>query len=367
MLFLFAGEMIAASDGLAYRIAIMRRHMGMDVILPYVLWVALLLFCVDRSSNSEQEDASMVSVLNALSPLDAASPELTQLLNPAPPGPTAIHVDTVSVSYPVGKGRKTILNNLNLEIAQGEFVVLLGETGCGKSTLLRMMLGQELPTTGAVLIDGHKVDRVDARCGYVPQRYSLFPDRTVLGNIAFGPVTTGSTSSAACGLPSARPAARSALKPCASFSASGLHATDATKYPHQLSGGMQQRVAIAQALMMQPKILLMDEAFSALDPSTRKACSRLCASSGLSAAPPLSSSPTTPLKRSSSPPASSSSPSSRRRSRRTRSSCFPVTGMTLKTHGQQFLDLAEQIEDCSRGLHPFEEETIPGLTRETCR
>ena len=68
-----------------------------------------------------------------------------------------------------------------------EFVVILGETGCGKSTLLRLILGQESPTAGSVVVDGKSVTRIDARCGYVPQKYSLFPDRTVLGNVLYGP------------------------------------------------------------------------------------------------------------------------------------------------------------------------------------
>ena len=134
MLFLFAGEMIAASDGLAYRIAIMRRHMGMDVILPYVLWVALLLF-LHRSlpKNPEQEDASMVSVL------DDVSPDLTQLLNPAcRRGFANCHPHRRLSPSPIRSGRgtrKTILEHArSSKSRKGEFVVLLGQTGCGKST-----------------------------------------------------------------------------------------------------------------------------------------------------------------------------------------------------------------------------------------
>src|ERR1700712_3871098 len=104
----------------------------------------------------------------------------------------AIHVARVTVSYPAGKaGRKTILDEIELEIAQGEFVVILGETGCGKSTMLRMILGQERPTAGKITVAGHKVERVSAACGYVPQKYSLFPDRTVLSNLTMGPETAG--------------------------------------------------------------------------------------------------------------------------------------------------------------------------------
>src|SRR5260370_22547544 len=104
---------------------------------------------------------------------------------------TAIRIAGVSLSYPVGKKhRKTILEDLNLEIEEGEFVVLLGETGCGKSTLVRMILGQEHPTSGTISVAGSAVARVDARSGYVPQKYSLFPDRTVLADLTICPETS---------------------------------------------------------------------------------------------------------------------------------------------------------------------------------
>lgn len=186
------------------------------------------------------------------------------------PRRTEIELRGVSQSYPAGnKGSKTVLSRLNLKVAAGEFVVVLGETGCGKSTLLRLILGQEFPTEGAIEVDGKPVTCIDARCGYVPQKYSLFPDRTVLGNVMYGP------ENAKCGyLARFRPsffAYRRNLRAEAQayLIRMGLRPQDMDKYPHQLSGGMQQRVAIAQALLMQPPVLLLDEAFSALDPSTR--------------------------------------------------------------------------------------------------
>jgi len=186
------------------------------------------------------------------------------------PAPVEIALRNVSVSYPVGSGKsKTVLSKLNLEIHAGEFVAVLGETGCGKSTLLRMVLGQEFPTTGAIHVDGKLVTRIDARCGYVPQKYSLFPDRTMMQNVMYGP------ENAFCGwfgrlLPSYRKFRKSLRAEAEEqLLRMGLRAADFHKYPHQLSGGMQQRVAIAQALMMKPPVLLMDEAFSALDPATR--------------------------------------------------------------------------------------------------
>jgi NitT/TauT family transport system ATP-binding protein len=183
---------------------------------------------------------------------------------------TEIALRNVGVEYPAGReGVKTVLSGINLEIAAGEFVAVLGETGCGKSTLLRLILGQEFPTRGTVEVDSKPVKKIDSRCGYVPQKYSLFPDRTVLGNVMYGPENANCRV-----LGRFRPSyfrfkkaleteARSYLEKM------GLRAQDLHKYPHQLSGGMQQRVAIAQALLMRPPVLLMDEAFSALDPSTR--------------------------------------------------------------------------------------------------
>lgn len=183
---------------------------------------------------------------------------------------TEVELRDVSVSYPAGKeGSKTVLSKLNLKVAAGEFIAVLGETGCGKSTLLRLILGQEFPTGGAIEVDGKPVTSIDARCGYVPQKYSLFPDRTVLGNVMYGP------ENAECRfLARFRPsffAYRRKLRAEAQayLVRMGLRPQDMDKYPHQLSGGMQQRVAIAQALMMHPPVLLLDEAFSALDPSTR--------------------------------------------------------------------------------------------------
>jgi len=184
--------------------------------------------------------------------------------------PTEISLRDVCVSYATGGStRKTVISNLSLDIEAGEFVVVLGETGCGKSTLLRLVLGQEFPTTGTLVVDGKRVNRIDARCGYVPQKYGLFPDRTMIENVMYGP------ENAYCGwlgrlLPSFWGFRKKLRRDAESILIRmGLRAADMKKYPHQLSGGMQQRVTIAQALIMSPPVLLMDEAFSALDPATR--------------------------------------------------------------------------------------------------
>jgi NitT/TauT family transport system ATP-binding protein len=179
-----------------------------------------------------------------------------------------ISIQDLSVAY--GTPVRPVLANLSLDIEEGDFVCLLGQTGCGKSTLLRLVLGSERPQSGRILIDGVEHKRPDRTRGYVPQKYSLFPDRTVLDNITFGPevsefnLFTRWTPRYFRRRRELREEAMSYLRRI------GLAESDAAKYPDQLSGGMQQRVAIAQALMMQPRILLMDEAFSALDPGTRK-------------------------------------------------------------------------------------------------
>jgi NitT/TauT family transport system ATP-binding protein len=182
-----------------------------------------------------------------------------------------IRVEDVRVEY----SAKKILGGIDLEIGAGEFVSIVGQTGCGKSTLLRLVLGEEAPTSGRVLVEGVERSQPDRHTGYVPQKYSLFPDKTVLGNITFGLEVTqfGLLGPLSPKYWKARKEFRTqALEYLRHM---GLHEADAGKYPHQLSGGMQQRVAIAQALIMQPKILLMDEAFSALDPGTRAGMQRL--------------------------------------------------------------------------------------------
>jgi NitT/TauT family transport system ATP-binding protein len=184
-----------------------------------------------------------------------------------------IEIDDISMAY--GTPPKPVLEDFNLRIQEGEFVCILGQTGCGKSTLLRLVLGSEKAARGRILVDGAEHHQPDRTRGYVPQRYSLFPDKTVLDNLTFG-AEVNEFSLFGSFTPrfyrrrrEFREQARDYLR------RTGLRESDATKYPDQLSGGMQQRVAIAQALLTRPRILLMDEAFSALDPGTRREMQRL--------------------------------------------------------------------------------------------
>ena len=175
---------------------------------------------------------------------------------------SAISVRNVWVEY----GEQIVLERINLEIASGAFLSVVGPSGAGKSTFLRMILGQERPSRGAILLYGETLppepgpDR-----GVVFQRYSVFPHLTVLGNvlIAFEFAAsrllarlTGAARRAAIA-ESERLIDEVGLKP------------HRDKYPSALSGGMQQRLAIAQAIALKPRVLLLDEPFGALDPGTR--------------------------------------------------------------------------------------------------
>lgn len=160
-------------------------------------------------------------------------------------------------------GSKVVLDDIDLAVAPGELVTVVGPSGCGKSTLLRLVLGQEFPTSGMVLVDGEPCGFADHSRGIVYQKYSLFPHLNVLDNVLIGPRLS-------CGF-FARRRQRQAFEERAMtyLTRMGLQ-EHSRKFPHELSGGMRQRVAIAQSLIMQPKILLMDEPFGALDPGSRE-------------------------------------------------------------------------------------------------
>ncbi|KXG85186.1 ABC transporter ATP-binding protein [Agrobacterium bohemicum] len=175
---------------------------------------------------------------------------------------SAIRMDNVWKEY----GDQIVLENISLEIESRAFVALVGPSGCGKTTFLRMILGQERPTRGAIFMDGQPLSpEPGADRGVVFQRYSVFPHLTVLGNVLIGRELTAAPFAGRL-FGSAR---RAAIEDARAMIADvGLEGTE-NKYPAQLSGGMQQRLALAQALLMPPKVLLLDEPFGALDPGTR--------------------------------------------------------------------------------------------------
>ncbi|WP_238474459.1 ABC transporter ATP-binding protein [Pseudomonas cavernae] len=164
-------------------------------------------------------------------------------------------------------GDQTVLENLNLNIAEGEFCTLVGASGCGKSTFLRLLLGQERASRGQILLDGQPLaGEPDASRGVVFQRYSVFPHLSVLDNVAIGLELPRSPLFGRLFGQAKREAREQAA---VLLKKVGLgHALD--KYPSALSGGMQQRLAIAQALITKPRVLLLDEPFGALDPGIRK-------------------------------------------------------------------------------------------------
>ena len=163
-------------------------------------------------------------------------------------------------------GDKIVLERINLEIDEGSFVSVIGPSGAGKSSLLRVVLGQDAPSRGRISLDG---ETLRPECGpdrgVVFQRYSVFPHLTVLGNTLFGLECEKAPFSARLFGARRRAAVARAEE---MLDAVGL-GDNLHLYPAQMSGGMQQRLAIAQALIKRPRILLLDEPFGALDPGIR--------------------------------------------------------------------------------------------------
>ena len=163
-------------------------------------------------------------------------------------------------------GQTPVLENINKEIEQGSFITLVGASGCGKSTFLKMLLGIENPTKGRIILEDHPIKaEPDGERGIVFQRYSVFPHLSVQENILIALEFKQKRFSARL-FSNARQEALARVDQLIERVGLG-HA--ARLYPHELSGGMQQRLAIAQALIANPKVLLLDEPFGALDPGIR--------------------------------------------------------------------------------------------------
>ncbi|PXF31261.1 lauroyl acyltransferase [Pokkaliibacter plantistimulans] len=163
-------------------------------------------------------------------------------------------------------GDQIVLERIHTEVQAGDFVTMVGASGCGKSTFLKMLLGTEVPSKGQILLDGQPLAaEPDADRGIVFQQYSVFPHLSVLDNVIIACAFSQSPWTGWLGR-TRKAAARQAAE--AMLDKVGLsHALQ--RYPHELSGGMKQRLAIAQALMLKPRILLLDEPFGALDPGIR--------------------------------------------------------------------------------------------------
>jgi NitT/TauT family transport system ATP-binding protein len=183
--------------------------------------------------------------------------------------PVVMTVGGVGRVFESAAGPLTALHNIEFEVRQREFISVIGPSGCGKSTLIRIVSGLDACTSGAVLIDGKPVVGPGPDRGMVFQAYTLFPWLTVKANVMFGPNMKGVSRAAAD---------KQALEWLRVVGLSQF----AEHYPNQLSGGMKQRVAIARALANEPRILLMDEPFGALDAQTRSSMQahllKICAS-----------------------------------------------------------------------------------------
>ena len=165
-------------------------------------------------------------------------------------------IENLSKVFAKGNDKFTALEDVNLTVKDGEFVTILGPSGCGKTTLLRIIAGLETYSSGTALLNGEVIVGPGPKRGMVFQEYSLFPWKTVLGNVMFGPRMQGFSKEEA------------EVKAMIYLNLVGL-ADFKNSYPYELSGGMKQRVAIARALANEPEIILMDEPFGALDAQTR--------------------------------------------------------------------------------------------------
>ena len=174
-------------------------------------------------------------------------------------GARALAFDNVTCAF-AGKSpgeRYTAVANASLAVDEGEFVSVVGPTGCGKSTLLNVAAGLLAPSSGRALVGGNPIEGINTRAGYMFQAEALMPWRSALANVTAGLEFRGV-------------ARRDAIERAREWLARvGLAGFD-HRYPHQLSGGMRKRVALAQMLILDPEILLMDEPFSALDIQTRQ-------------------------------------------------------------------------------------------------
>lgn len=167
-----------------------------------------------------------------------------------------LEVKNISKKYQGKEGEVLAIENVNFRIKEGEFVSIIGPSGCGKSTLLSIISGLETKTNGEIYIEGEKVDGISPKIGYMLQKDCLLDWRTIWSNTIFGLEIKGKVNE------ENKKYVEELLKKYNLYEFRN-------KYPSELSGGMRQRVALIRTLAIKPKILLLDEAFSALDYQTR--------------------------------------------------------------------------------------------------
>jgi NitT/TauT family transport system ATP-binding protein len=172
-------------------------------------------------------------------------------------GSSAVRLRGVSIGFPIAGGRYVAVDKTDLAIAAHEFVAIVGPTGCGKSTLLNASAGLLTPSTGEVLVFGTRLTGLNRAAGYLFQQDAVMPWKTAIDNVAIGLEVAGV-------------ARREALDRAQTWLKRVGLAAFADRYPHQLSGGQRKRVGLAQVLIRDPKILLMDEPFGPLDAQTRQ-------------------------------------------------------------------------------------------------
>ena len=173
-----------------------------------------------------------------------------------------LKLDKVNMEFSDGKDTLQVLNDISIEVNKGEFITILGPSGCGKSTLLNLIAGFEKPLSGEVLFLGEKVEGPDFNRGFVFQDPTLYPWLTIKDNIAFG-------------LKMRNVEKETIERLCSDFIKEvGLDGF-LNRYPHELSGGMKQRAALARVLVNKPMMMLMDEPLGALDAVTRKSMREL--------------------------------------------------------------------------------------------
>jgi len=177
--------------------------------------------------------------------------------------PKAVALEDTKVAFRLGDGRVyTAVEQAQLTVSQGEFVAIVGPTGCGKSTLLNVAAGLLKPAVGSVKVFDRPLAGLNRDAGYLFQADALFPWKTAIDNVAIGLVVKGT------------PRAEALARAQKWLTSVGLGAFE-SRYPHMLSGGQRKRVALAQVLICDPKILLMDEPFGPLDAQTRQVMGNL--------------------------------------------------------------------------------------------